>query len=91
MVCNGTKAIEHIEMLLKSAWLPTDAIKAFEQAIDIIRSCDTDSCDDGTTIMLADGNELSPHIWVEEETIENATVHSMVCEKCGAREVWWER
>lgn len=91
MQMNGTKAIQKIEVLLKSNWLPPDAVKAFEQAIGIIQECDTDSCEGDVTISLANGNELSPHLWVEEETIENATVHSMVCERCGAREVWWER
>ena len=92
MICNGTLAIEEIELLLQSNLMPDEAVKAFEHAIAIIKKHDMDSCNDGmTTIFLADGNELSPHIWVEYETVENATVHLERCEKCGAEDVWWER
>lgn len=92
MICNGTRAVERIEALLQSNWLPEEAMKAFEQAVEIIKDCDIDSCNDGvTTLFLADGNELSPHIWVEYETVENATVHLERCEKCGAEDIWWER
>ena len=92
MLVNGTRAIHRIEALLQSNWLPEEAIKAFEQAVEIIKDCDVDSCTDGiTTIFLADGNELSPHLWEEYETVENATVHLNRCAKCGAEDVWWER
>lgn len=92
MICNGTRAIEKIDALLQSHWLPDEAVKAFEQAIDIIKSCDLDSCEDGvTTIFMADGNELSPHIFEEIETVEMAEVHICRCTKCGKEEVWWKR
>jgi len=91
MIVDGTKAISQIKVLIDSTWLPGEAVKAFEQAINIIQGCDLDSCGDGLTITLEDGNELSPHVFEEYETIENATVHLMRCENCGKEEIWWER
>lgn len=92
MICNGTKVIEEIQLLLKSNLLPEEVEKALLVAVDIVKKHDMDSCNDGmTTIFMADGNELSPHIWVEYETVENAIVHLERCEKCGAEDVWWER
>ena len=91
MIVNGTKAITKIETILSSNLIPEDAVKAFEQCIHIIESCDIDECGDGVTVRLENGYELSPHVFEEYETIENATVHLERCIECGKEEIWWER
>ena len=91
MIVDGSKAIAKIETILKSNLIPSEAVKALEQAIHIIESCDLDQCGDGTTVRMANGYELSPHVFEEYETIENATVHLERCIECGKEEIWWER
>lgn len=91
MIVNGTKAITKIETILSSNLIPEDAVKAFEQCIHIIESCDIDECGDNMTVRLENGYELSPHVFEEYETIENATVHLERCIECGKEEIWWER
>ena len=92
MICNGTKVIEEIQLLLTSNLLPEEAERALLVAVDIVKKHDLDSCDDGqTTVFLPDGGELSPHLWEEYETVENATVHLERCVHCGAEDIWWER
>lgn len=91
MIVNGTKAITKIETILSSNLIPEDAVKAFEQCIHIIESCDIDECGDNVTVRLENGYELSPHVFEEYETIENATVHLERCVECGKEEIWWER
>lgn len=91
MIVNGTKAITKIETVLSSNLIPEDAVKAFEQCIHIIESCDIDECGDNVTVRLENGYELSPHVFEEYETIENATVHLERCIECGKEEIWWER
>ena len=91
MIVNGTKAITKIETILSSNLIPEDAVNAFEQCIHIIESCDIDECGDNMTVRLENGYELSPHVFEEYETIENATVHLERCIECGKEEIWWER
>ena len=91
MIVDGTKAISQIKVLIDSTWLPGEAVKAFEQAISIIQGCDLDSCGDGITITLEDGNELSPHVFEDVEKIENATVIVSRCINCGKTEIGWYR
>lgn len=91
MIVNGTKAITKIETILSSNFIPEDAVKAFEQCIHIIESCDIDECGDNMTVRLENGYELSPHVFEEYETIENARVHLERCVECGKEEIWWER
>lgn len=91
MIVNGTKAITKIETILSSNLIPEDAVKAFEQCIHIIESCDIDECGDNVTVRLENGYELSPHVFEEYETIENARVHLQRCIECGKEEIWWER
>ena len=92
MICNGTKVIEEIQLLLKSNLLPEEAERALLVAVDIVQKHDMDSCEDGqSTILLADGGELSPHVFEEIETIENARVTVQRCIHCGKEEIWWER
>ena len=74
MIVNGSRAIEQIEIILSSNLIPEDAVKAFEQCIHIIESCDLDECGDGVTVRMENGYELSPHVFEEVERIENATV-----------------
>lgn len=91
MTVDGSKAIQTIETILSSNLIPSDAVKAFEQAIHIIESCDLDICGDGVTVRMENGYELSPHVFEEYETIENATVHLERCIECGKEEIWWKR
>lgn len=91
MTVDGSKAIQQIQTILSSNFIPQDAVKAFEQAIHIIESCDLDQCGDGITMRMNNGYELSPHVFEEYETIENATVHLMRCMECGKEEIWWTR
>lgn len=92
MICNGTKVIEEIQLLLKSNLLPEEVERALLVAVDIVKKHDMDSCDDGqSTILLANGGELSPHVFEEIETIENARVTVQRCIHCGKEEIWWER
>ena len=92
MICNGTKVIEGIQLLLKSNLLPEEAERALLVAVDIVQKHDMDSCEDGqSTILLANGGELSPHVFEEIETIENARVTVQRCIHCGKEEIWWER
>ena len=91
MTVDGSKAIQTIETILSSNLIPSDAVKAFEQAIHIIESCDLDQCGDGVTVRLENGYELSPHVFEEYETVENCTVHLMKCAECGKEEIWWKR
>ena len=91
MTVNGTKAIQQIQTILSSNFIPQDAVKAFEQAIHIIEGCDLDQCGDGITMRMDNGYELSPHVFEEYETIENCTVHLMKCAECGKEEIWWTR
>lgn len=92
MICNGTKVIEEIQLLLKSNLLPEEAERALLVAVDIVKKHDMDSCEDGQpTILLADGGELSPHVFEEVETVENARVTVQRCVHCGKEEIWWER
>lgn len=92
MICNGTKVIEEIQLLLTSNLLPEEAERALLVAVDIVKKHDMDSCEDGqSTILLADGGELSPHVFEEIETIENARVTVQRCVHCGKEEIWWER
>ena len=91
MTVDGSKAIQTIETILSSNLIPSDAVKAFEQAIHIIESCDLDICGDGVTVRMENGYELSPHVFEEYETVENCTVHLMKCAECGKEEIWWKR
>ena len=91
MTVDGSKAIQTIETILSSNFIPSDAVKAFEQAIHIIESCDLDICGDGVTVRMENGYELSPHVFEEYETVENCTVHLMKCAECGKEEIWWSR
>ena len=92
MICNGTKVIEEIQLLLKSNLLPEEAERALLVAVDIVQKHDMDSCEDGqSTILLANGGELSPHVFEEIETVENAEVHVCRCIECGKEEIWWKR
>ena len=91
MTVDGSKAIQTIETILSSNLIPSDAVKAFEQAIHIIESCDLDICGDGVTVRMENGYELSPHTFVETDRIENCTVFLMKCEECGKEEIWWKR
>lgn len=91
MTIDGTKAITKIETILSSNLIPQDAVKAFEQCIHIIESCDLDECGDNVTVRMENGYELSPHVFEEYETIENATVHLERCIECGKEEIWWKR
>lgn len=88
MIVDGSRAIDHIKAIMESGWLPEDAIKAFNQSINIIQGCDLDRCGDGYTITLEDGNELSPHVFEEVEKVENATVYIEKCINCGKEEIW---
>ena len=91
MTVDGSKAIPTIETILSSNLIPSDAVKAFEQAIHIIESCDLDICGDGVTVRMENGYELSPHVFEEIETIENCTIHRQKCVECGKEEIWWKR
>ena len=91
MTVDGSKAIQTIETILSSNLIPSDAVKAFEQAIHIIESCDLDLCGDGVTVRMENGYELSPHVFEEIETIENCTVTVAKCAECGKEEIWWKR
>ena len=91
MIVNGTKAITKIETILSSNFIPEDAVKAFEQCIHIIESCDIDECGDNVTVRLENGYEVSPHVFEEIETVDNAVVHIERCIECGKEEIWWER
>lgn len=91
MICNGTKVIEEIQLLLTSNLLPEEVERALLVAVDIVKKHDMDSCEEQPTILLADGGELSPHVFEEIETIENARVHIERCVHCGKEEIWWER
>ena len=91
MTVDGSKAIQTIETILSSNLIPSDAVKAFEQAIHIIESCDLDICGDGVTVRMENGYELSPHVFEEIETIENCTIHRQKCVECGKEEIWWKR
>ena len=91
MIVNGTKAITKIETILSSNFIPEDAVKAFEQCIHIIESCDIDECGDNVTVRLENGYELSPHVFEEVERIENATVVISKCTECGKYDIGWYR
>ena len=91
MIVNGSKAIEQIEIILSSNPIPEDAVKAFEQCIHIIESCDLDECGDGVTVRLENGYELSPHVFEEVERVENATVIISKCKDCGKYDIGWFR
>lgn len=91
MIVNGSKAIEQIEIILSSNLIPEDAVKAFEQCIHIIESCDLDECGDGVTVRLENGYELSPHVFEEVERVENATVIISKCKDCGKYDIGWFR
>lgn len=91
MIVNGSKAIEQIEIILSSNFIPEDAVKAFEQCIHIIESCDLDECGDGVTVRLENGYELSPHVFEEVERVENATVVISRCKDCGKYDIGWFR
>ena len=91
MIVNGSKAIEQIEIILSSNLIPEDAVKAFEQCIHIIESCDLDECGDGVTVRLENGYELSPHVFEEVERVENATVVISRCKDCGKYDIGWYR
>ena len=91
MTVDGSKAIQTIETILSSNLIPSDAVKAFEQAIHIIESCDLDICGDGVTVRMENGYELSPHVFEEIETIENCIIHRQKCVECGKEEIWWSR
>ena len=91
MIVNGSKAIEQIEIILSSNLIPEDAVKAFEQCIHIIESCDLDECGDGVTVRLENGYELSPHVFEEVERVENATVVISRCKDCGKYDIGWFR
>lgn len=91
MIVNGSRAIEQIEIILSSNLIPKDAVKAFEQCIHIIESCDLDECGDGVTVRLENGYELSPHVFEEVERVENATVVISRCKDCGKYDIGWFR
>lgn len=91
MIVDGSKAIAKIETILKSNLIPHDAVLALEQAVHIIEECDIDQCGDGVTVRMSNGYELSPHVYEEYETIENATVHLVRCTECGKEDIWWSR
>ncbi len=91
MTVNGSKAIEQIEIILSSNLIPEDAVKAFEQCIHIIESCDLDECGDGVTVRMENGYELSPHVFEEVERVENATVIISKCVQCGKYDIGWYR
>ena len=91
MIVNGSRAIEQIEIILSSNLIPEDAVKAFEQCIHIIESCDLDECGDGVTVRMENGYELSPHVFEEVERIENATVVISRCKDCGKYDIGWYR
>ena len=91
MTVDGSKAIQTIETILSSNLIPSDAVKAFEQAIHIIESGDLDLCGDGVTVRMENGYELSPHVFEEIETIENCTITIAKCAECGKEEIWWKR
>ena len=91
MTIDGSKAIAKIKTLLESNLLPDDAVKAFEQSIKIIQSCDLDRCGDDITVTTASGAELSPHEYEEFQVIHNAKVYVMRCRNCGDIDIWWER
>lgn len=91
MTVDGSKAIQTIETILSSNLIPSDAVKALEQAIHIIESCDLDICGDGVTVRLENGYELSPHVFEEVERVENATVVISRCTECGKYDIGWFR
>lgn len=91
MICDGTKILNEITILLQSNLLTSDAVVAFEYAMEIVKRHDMDVCGADYTITLLDGNELSPHVFEEVERCEDATVMVMQCEHCGKQEIWWER
>lgn len=91
MIVNGSRAIEQIEIILSSNLIPEDAVKAFEQCIHIIESCDLDECGDGVTVRMENGYELSPHVFEEVERVENATVVISRCKDCGKYDIGWYR
>lgn len=91
MIVNGTKAITKIETIMSSNLIPEDAVKAFEQCIHIIESCDIDECGDNVTVRLENGYELSPHVFEEVERVENATVVISKCTECGKYDIGWFR
>lgn len=91
MTVDGSKVISKLHVLLTSNLLPRDVEKGIELAMHYIEEADLDRCGDGVTVTLADGNELSPHVFEEYETVENATVHLERCIHCGKEEIWWER
>lgn len=91
MTVDGSKVISKLHVLLTSNLLPREVEKGIELAMHYIEEADLDRCGDGVTVTLADGNELSPHVFEEYETVENATVHLERCIHCGKEEIWWER
>ena len=91
MIVNGSRAIEQIEIILSSNLIPEDAVKAFEQCIHIIESCDLDECGDGVTVRMENGYELSPHVFEEVERIENETVIISKGTQCGKYDIGWYR
>lgn len=91
MTVDGSKVLSKLHVLLTSNLLPREVEKGIELAMHYIEEADLDRCGDGVTVTLADGNELSPHVFEEYETVENATVHLERCVHCGKEEIWWER
>lgn len=91
MTVDGSKVISKLHVLLTSNLLPREVEKGIELAMHYIEEADLDRCGDGVTVTLADGNELSPHVFEEVETIENARVTVQRCIHCGKEEIWWER
>lgn len=45
----------------------------------------------GERVYLADGTELSPHLFVQDEVIDNATVEILKCQRCGEYSIGWYR
>ena len=91
MTVDGSQVLSKLHVLLTSNLLPREVEKGIELAMHYIEEADLDRCGDGVTVTLADGNELSPHVFEEYETVENATVHLERCIHCGKEEIWWER